>query len=116
MDKLITDYIELATNHVELLFDGDSKKANKIHKKLMDIVLKIRKDKSLHGLYFDLLENKIITVRMWTAVEFSNTFEEKALRKLIEIEKLDSILSLTAYSLIDSIKKGMIKKVNWIDE
>ena len=116
MDKLITDYIELATNHGELLIEGDSKKANRIHKKLTDLVLKIKGDKSVHDLFFDLLEHENITVRMWTAVELSNTFSEIALSKLKEIEKLDTILSLTAYSLIDSIKTGMINKDNWKNE
>lgn len=116
MDKLIKDYIELATTHGQLLNEGDSQKANKIHKKLTDLVLKIKADKTKHGLFFNLLEHENITVRMWTAVELSATFEEKALIKLGEIEKFDSILSLTAYSLIDSIENGMIEKENWTNE
>jgi hypothetical protein len=116
LDKLITDYIELASTHGELLIEGDSKKANKIHKRLTELVLKIKADKSIHDLFFNLLEHENVAVRMWTAVELSATFKEKALNKLREIEKLDSILSLTAFSLIDSIKTDMIEKENWTHE
>ncbi|WP_289056232.1 hypothetical protein [Carboxylicivirga marina] len=116
MGKLITNYIELATTHGELLIEGNSKKANKIHKKLTDMVLKIKADKSIHDLFFNLLEHEDVAVRMWTAVELSATFKEKSLIKLREIEKLDSILSLTAFSLIDSIKTDMIVKENWTHE
>lgn len=116
MDKLIQEYIDFAIKHGEFILAGDSKNANKIHKKLMDLAPKIQNDKSLYSLYFSLLEHANVSVRIWTAVELSGTFREKVIGVLKEIEKTDSIHGLTARTSIDMINKRMIQKENWIND
>lgn len=115
MDELIKKHIDLAIKHGELILTGDSKKANRIHKNLMDLIDKIYNDTSIHELFYDLFNHENISVRIWVAIELSNTYKEKALDTLKEIEKMDSILGLTAKSTIDMIQKGMIEKNNWKD-
>ncbi len=113
MNELIKDYIELAIKHGEYIISGDSQKANRIHRKLMNFIPKIQNDKSLHELYFGLINHDNLSVQIWTCVELSNTFREESIMKLKEIEKTNSIFSVTATAAIDMINKHLIEKTNW---
>jgi len=113
MSELLNRYIDLAIKHGEFILAGDSTNANKIHKRIMSLIPKIKNNNTLHELYFKLLEHDNESVRIWTAVELSNTYREKVIKILKEIEKKDSIHGLTATGSIDMINRGMIKKDNW---
>ncbi len=112
--ELIKGFIELAEQHGQTLLDGDSKKGNKLHSLLTRRINQIKnlgKDDKKH--FYELLNHDNDSVRIWTAIELSATFPEKAHEVLKSINQNQNIFGLTPQSMLDMIAKGMIKKEGW---
>ncbi len=114
MNNLIQKYIELTTEHGELMQNGDDKNGNMVHSKIGRIVLEIQQsDKETKIEYYKLLDHSNTSVKCWTAIELIGTKENKSIDVLNNLSKEKGLISLTASSLIDMWKKGMINKVDW---
>lgn len=113
MNKLLTDFIELATQHGDYMENGDIR-ANSVHKKLMRIIKKIEASETSTKLQFkQLLEHSNSSVKSWVAVELLGTCEQLALETLKSVSEGNGINALTANSLMDMWNKRMIEKDNW---
>ena len=110
MEKLIEQYIELAVKHGEYTLDGNSVEGNKIHSRMTKVINQIRiESQDVHHLFFETLQHKSDSVRMWTATTLLKTKETESLAVLKQIAETNkSIHGLTAETTIDCWKKGML--------
>lgn len=113
MNILLQKYIELAIKHEEFTLNGDFKNGNKIHKKLINTLEKIKlENKEVKNEFYDLLYFENDSVKIWTAVTLIETFENKCVRILSDVAKSNkTILSLNAETTLDAWKKGMLKNI-----
>ena len=100
-------YVELAKAWGSALNRGDSKTANKYHRKLSKFVLEIEKDKSLsEALFLPLLDHADLSVKYWTIVE--------AFRLGISVNKAEQLLQAIVSDPIVDPSIGGIKSMAYI--
>ncbi|KAA2219066.1 DUF2019 domain-containing protein [Maribacter flavus] len=114
MNKLISEYIDLATEHGISIENGDSSKSNKIHSRIEKITKRISQSEPIiKNEFYGLLKHSNLSVRLWAAVELIGTDEKKSMEILQNISADKGIIGLTSQTLIDMWKKGLIIKNDW---
>ena len=114
MNRMIAEYIKLTTDHGDLIQAGDDKSANKTHSKISSLVKRIREsDQEVKNEFYKLLTHTNSSVRLWTAIELIQTDPEKSEDVLVEIERDQGVIDLTATSLLKMWKDGLIEKTDW---
>lgn len=114
MNKLISEYIDLATEHGISIDNGNDSKSNKIHSRIEKIIKRISQSgPTIKNEFYGLLKHSNLSVRLWTAVELIGTDEKKSMEILQNISADKGIIGLTSQTLIDMWKKGLIKKNDW---
>ena len=114
MNKLIIEYIDLATEHGISIANGNDSKSNKIHSRIEKIIKQISQSEPIiKNEFYELLKHSNLSVRLWTAVELIGTDEIKSINILENISADKGIIGLTSKTLIDMWKKGLIKKTDW---
>ena len=115
MDSKIEKYVELTVLHGNLIEEGN-KKANKIHSEIEKELFFIRVTKNeTKTEFYKLLEHENPSVKLWTATELLSTNELRSLKILESLTKEKNIIGLTAKTIIEMWRKGMIIKINWED-
>lgn len=100
-------YVELAESWGIALNQGDSKAANKLHRKLSKFILEVEKDKSLSvEIFTPLLDHANLSVRLWTIIE--------AFRLEINIEKAEQLLEAIVNDPINDPSIGGIRSMAYI--
>lgn len=113
MDKLIQDFISLAIEHGECTFDGNYKKGNKVHGKIIKIIELIKKEEDhVRKEFYDLMNHEDDSVRMWAATTLLKSFEQRALGVLKDVATFNkTIHSLTARTTVDCWQKGLLTNI-----
>ena len=116
MDSKIKKYIELTVLHGNLIQEGN-KKINTIHSEIEKVLFFLRVTKSeTKTEFYKLLEHENPSVKLWTATELLSTNELRSLKILESLTKEKNIIGLTAKTMIEMWRKGMIIKTNWEDK
>jgi hypothetical protein len=103
MSEIIKKFIEYAAEHEKHTLDGDYKKGNISHKKLMQTIESIKLEtNSIRQEFYDLLNFENDSVKIWTAVTLLATFEKESIEilKKIAIEN-KTIIGLNADMTLD---------------
>ncbi len=118
MNELIIRYIDFAIDHENYTFEGNYKKGNIAHHKLMETIELIKsQDIDIRKEFYELLKHDNDSVKIWTSVTLLKTFENESLSVLNEISKQNkTIVSLSAEMSIKVWKDGLMTDlVNWND-
>jgi hypothetical protein len=102
-ERFLTDAIE----HGKAMAEGDYKKANKLHKKLHTLY-KNAKDSNQVDVFSESLNESDENIRLWAAtftLKFSPDIAEKT---LLSLSNLSSIAGLSAKTMLEMWKQGML--------
>lgn len=102
---VIKKYIDCAIEYDKYIKSGNSRKANKFHKKLMNIFKELE-EIGQEGLLIKLHNHENIAVRLWSASHTIKNEYERSLSILKEITRSSEIHSLTAEAIIDIFEKS----------
>lgn len=108
LEKLIDIYMKNAVIHGEGTLEGNYKKTNKAHDKLINAYKKIKEfDNKLNSL-LPLLSNENISVRSWSATHLlPHSNEAKDILK--KISKEDGLLAFDAKMVLKEWENGNLK-------
>ncbi|MGZ4057068.1 MAG: DUF2019 domain-containing protein [Bacteroidia bacterium] len=103
----IKDFEDLALKHGDAIQAGDYKAANKLHSKLTKIYDQLKATNNVKEL-LPLTKGSDKSVKLWSATFLLKEENQIALDVLNEIAKSESILSMSASSIIDMWNKKML--------
>lgn len=107
MENLLKSFIDYAKKHGEYINEGNYKKANTVHSKLMKLYETIKQE-HCWDLFEKCLDNDDDFVRLWAATFLLKNNEKQALLKLDVLKGAGGIASLSASTVIDMWSKGML--------
>lgn len=99
------DFIKYVLEHANAEKEGNSKKANRIHKKIATLYQKA-KEKGYIDIFHSLLDCKNEDIRIWAASFSLKTEPRKARKALVKLTHSKSIfISFPAKSILESFDK-----------
>lgn len=105
--SILDKYVELAVSWGDALNQGNSKNANKLHRRLSKLTLEIEKDESLsRELVYQLLDHVNLSVKSWTIVE--------AFRLGIRVDKAEQLLHSIVSDLTIDPSVGGVRSMAYI--
>lgn len=106
-EKIRQLFVNYSLKHQESLFNGDSKLANKIHKKLHKLYDEAKLSDQI-SIFSEFLENENENVRLWSAIFTINYNPEISKKALSKLSKSETIVGLSAKTTIELWKKGLL--------
>lgn len=108
MIKIKNDFVTQAANHYSATLEGDYKKANKIHKKLMKLYEKANGIDE-KNIFLEFLNNPNEGVRLWAATFSLKSNPETAVNCLNDLAGLPTIVSMDAKMVLGLWEKGELE-------
>ncbi|MDR2580611.1 MAG: DUF2019 domain-containing protein [Fibromonadaceae bacterium] len=109
IEELVSEYIEYASQHGKATEQGDYKKGNKAHDKLIKIYQQIKKQGDLtHPMFKEMLSSSDLGVRSWAASHSLAVSPKEAEAILIDIGKIpNSLVAFSATMTLEEWKKAV---------
>lgn len=101
-------FLSLVEKHSAATANGESAKANKIHKQLHKLYFEIRQ-KNMTSLFQEFFESENESLQMWSAVFSLRTDSKKAEHILETLSRKESIIALTAGTLLQLWRLGKLE-------
>jgi hypothetical protein len=112
MNELIIEFIALVIEHGKTKNDGNYKRGNKIHDKIMKIVGRIKSENELiRKQFYVLMYHEHPYVSLWASSSLLKTFEQEALTVLKKLKENQDVSALDAELLIGAWGKGFITNI-----
>ncbi len=106
--EIKNDFVVDATDHHLAILEGDHKKANRLHKKLMKLY-KQAKNMECLNIFLEFLDHSNEGVILWAATFLLNTNSEVAVRTLNKLTLHPTIVSMDAKMILELWKKGELE-------
>ena len=112
VEKFKNEYEKYCKERGMALSEGNSKKANFLHKKITHLMQQAI-DANLFDIFIPFLESEDDSVKLWTACEYLQAYPEISLKALSDLSKSsDFLISFKAKATIKLYKEGKWNK--WI--
>lgn len=99
-------FVQYAAQHQAYIESGESGRANLLYKKISKMYWDAKASQQT-DIFLEGLNNANAGVALWSSVFLLSTHPVIALAKLEELEKLPTIVSMSAFIAIDAYNKGM---------
>jgi len=107
-EKIREEFLEIASRHHLTIFEGESKYANRLHKKLMKLYQKAKKVGKQH-LFIEFLNDDNEGVKLWAASFSLHSNPDSARQCLEDLAKLPTITSMQAKLILKLWEKGELE-------
>lgn len=108
IEKIKSDFVAQAAEHYSATLEGDYKKANKIHKKLMKLYQKANNIDE-KNIFLEFLDAPNEGVRLWAATFSLKSNSELAVNCLNNLVELPTIVSMDAKMILGLWEKGELE-------
>lgn len=104
IDTIKNEFLNLADSYYKAQLEGDWKKGNKFHKKLMEFYK--NKGKNFQNMYIEYINHANDWVRLWAATFLLKSHPDMAIGCLQKLSNEDSIISNFSELILTAFKGG----------